>query len=68
MTADAFDSNFVYAIWVRCRFPSDVREHRSLAGAPRSFRSDATFTRTTDGVGAVALLEDRRSDLEVGAR
>jgi hypothetical protein len=49
MTADPFDSNFVYAVWDRSRFPSDIREHRSLAGAPRSFRSDATFTRTTNG-------------------
>ncbi len=49
MTADPFDSNYVYAIWDRSRFPSDVRYSHSLAGFPRSFRSDAYFTRTTDG-------------------
>jgi hypothetical protein len=49
MTADPFDSRFAYAIWDRSRFPSDVREFHSLAGFPASFRSDATFTRTTDG-------------------
>jgi hypothetical protein len=49
MTADPFDSNFVYAIWDRSRFPSDKRELHSIAGFPRSIRSDAIFTRTTDG-------------------
>ena len=49
MTADPFDSRFVYAIWDRSRFPSDTREFHSLAGFPASFRSDATFTRTTNG-------------------
>ena len=49
ITADPFDSNFVYAIWDRSRFPSDRRYAHSLAGAPRSFRSDAYFTRTTNG-------------------
>jgi hypothetical protein len=49
MTADPFDSNFVYAIWDRSRFPSDKREIHSISGFPRSFRSDAIFTRTTNG-------------------
>jgi hypothetical protein len=49
MTADPFDSNFVYAIWDRSRFPSDRRELHSIAGFPRSLRSDAMFTRTTNG-------------------
>jgi hypothetical protein len=35
MTADPFDSRFVYAIWDRSRFPSDIREFHSLAGVPR---------------------------------
>jgi len=48
MTADPFDSNLVYAIWDRSRFPSDKREVHSLSGFPRSFRSDAVFTRTTN--------------------
>jgi hypothetical protein len=49
MTADPFDSNFAYAIWDRSRFPSDKREVHSISGFPRSFRSDAIFTRTTNG-------------------
>jgi hypothetical protein len=49
MTADPFDSRFVYAIWDRSRFPSDKREFHSISGFPRSFRSDAIFTRTTNG-------------------
>ncbi len=49
MTADPFDSRFVYAIWDRSRFPSDVREFHSVAGFPASLRSDAMFTRTTNG-------------------
>jgi hypothetical protein len=49
MTADPFDSNFVYAIWDRSRFPSDKREVHSISGFPRSFRGDAIFTRTTNG-------------------
>jgi hypothetical protein len=49
MTADPFDSSFVYAIWDRSRFPSDKREVHSVSGFPRSFRSDAIFTRTTNG-------------------
>ncbi|HEY3261255.1 MAG TPA: sialidase family protein [Pseudonocardiaceae bacterium] len=49
ITADPFDSNYVYAIWDRSRFPSDKREAQSLAGNPHSLRSDAMFSRTTDG-------------------
>jgi hypothetical protein len=49
ITADPFNSNFVYAIWDRSRFPSDDRQFHSIAGFPRSVRSDAFFTRTTNG-------------------
>jgi hypothetical protein len=49
MTADPFDSNFVYGIWDRSSFPSDKREVHSISGFPRSFRSDAIFVRTTNG-------------------
>ena len=49
ITADPFDSRYVYAIWDRSRFPSDKRELHSIAGFPRSVRSDAMFSRTTDG-------------------
>ncbi|MGH3337639.1 MAG: sialidase family protein, partial [Propionibacteriaceae bacterium] len=49
ITADPFDSRYVYAIWDRSNFPSDKREMHSIAGFPRSIRSDAMFSRTTDG-------------------
>ena len=49
ITADPFDSRFVYAIWDRSSFPSDKRELHSISGFPRSVRSDAFFSRTTDG-------------------
>ena len=49
ITADPFDSRYVYAIWDRSRFPSDKRELHSIEGFPRSVRSDAMFSRTTDG-------------------
>jgi hypothetical protein len=49
ITADRFDSNYVYAIWDRSRFPSDRREAHSLSGFPASLRGDALFTRTTNG-------------------
>jgi hypothetical protein len=39
----------VYAIWDRSRFPSDLRHSHSLSGFPRSLRSDAYFSRTTNG-------------------
>jgi hypothetical protein len=48
LTADPFDSNFVYAIWDRSRFPSDKRFLNSVSGFPRSLRGDAYFSRTTD--------------------
>jgi hypothetical protein len=49
ITADPFDSRYVYAIWDRSRFPSDKRELHSIQGFPRSIRSDTMFSRTTDG-------------------
>src|SRR2546430_10855044 len=49
ITADPFDSRFVYAIWDRSNFPSDKRELHSISGFPKSVRSDAFFSRTTDG-------------------
>jgi len=49
ITADPFDSRFVYAIWDRSNFPTDNREIHSISGFPRSIRSAATFSRTTDG-------------------
>jgi hypothetical protein len=49
LTADPLDSRFAFAIWDRSRFPSDKRFDHTLAGTPRSLRSDAFFSRTTDG-------------------
>jgi hypothetical protein len=49
ITADPFNSQYVYAIWDRSNFPSDKREVHSIQGFPRSIRSDAMFSRTTDG-------------------
>jgi Neuraminidase (sialidase) len=49
ITADPFDSNFVYAVWSRTRFPSDERWSHSLSSFPSSFRGEAFFSRTTDG-------------------
>lgn len=47
ITADPNDSNFVYAVWDRLRFPSDVANFNAQHAF--SFRGDAMFSRTTDG-------------------
>jgi hypothetical protein len=47
--ADPLDANYAYAIWNRSRFPSDKRYQHSVSGFPRSLRSDAYFSRTTNG-------------------
>ncbi len=47
ITADPFDSNFVYAIWDRSRFPSDSVS--GSTGFSHAYRGDIIFTRTTDG-------------------
>jgi BNR/Asp-box repeat len=47
ITADPFDSNYVYAVWDRLRKPGDaqsVNAEHSFA-----FRGDTLFARTTDG-------------------
>jgi hypothetical protein len=49
LTADPLDSRFAYAIWDRSRFPSDKRFDHTVSGFPRSLRSDAFFSRTTNG-------------------
>jgi hypothetical protein len=70
MTADPFDSNYVYGIWDRSRFPSDKREIHSISGFPRSFRSDAIFVRTTNGglswEPARAIFEPRANQFGIG--
>jgi hypothetical protein len=47
ITADPNDSNFVYAIWDRVRFPSDRANFNAQHAF--SFRGDTIFSRTTDG-------------------
>jgi hypothetical protein len=47
ITADRNDSNYVYAIWDRLRFPSDSANFNAQHAF--SFRGDAIFSRTTDG-------------------
>jgi hypothetical protein len=48
ITADPFDSNFVYAVWDRSTFPSDTV---SLTGLANTFalRSQTVFARSTNG-------------------
>jgi hypothetical protein len=70
ITADPFDPNFVYAIWDRSRFPSDKREGHSISGFVRSLRSDAVFTRTTNGGAtwepARAIFMPRANEFGIG--
>jgi hypothetical protein len=47
ITADPNDSNFVYAVWDRLRFPSDRANFNAQHAF--SFRGDAMFSRTTNG-------------------
>jgi hypothetical protein len=47
ITADPFDSNYVYAVWDRGRFPSDQASFNALHAF--SFRGDIMFARTTNG-------------------
>jgi hypothetical protein len=47
ITADPTNSNYVYAIWDRTRFPSDRANFNAQHAF--SFRGDAIFSRTTDG-------------------
>jgi hypothetical protein len=48
ITADPFDSNFVYAVWDRSRFPSDSVSFTGLANTA-ALRSQTVFARTTNG-------------------
>jgi hypothetical protein len=47
ITADPFNSNYVYAVWDRSRFPSDQASFNALHAF--SFRGDIWFSRTTNG-------------------
>ncbi len=48
ITADPFDSNFVYAVWDRSTFPSDSVSLAALC-CTFALRSQTVFARTTDG-------------------
>jgi len=48
ITADPFDSNFVYAVWDRSRFPSDSASFNALANTA-ALRAQTVFARTTNG-------------------
>jgi hypothetical protein len=64
ITADPFDSNFVYAVWDRSTFPSD---NVSLTGLANTFalRSQTVFARTTNGGAswepARAIFDEQRA-------
>ncbi len=47
ITADPFDSNYVYAAWTRFRKPGDAQS--SSAEHSFAFRGDTMFARTTNG-------------------
>jgi hypothetical protein len=48
ITADPFDSNFVYAVWDRSTFPSDTASLTTLAHT-LALRSQTVFARSTNG-------------------
>jgi hypothetical protein len=48
ITADPFDSNFVYAVWDRSTFPSNSVSFTALANT-RALRSQTVFARSTNG-------------------
>jgi hypothetical protein len=48
MTADPFNSNFVYAVWDRSTFPSDKASFTALAHT-LALRSQTVFARSTNG-------------------
>ena len=68
LTADPTDSNFVYAIWDRLRFPSDSANFNAQHAF--SFRGDIVFARTTDGGAtwepARAIFEPRKNQSTIG--
>jgi hypothetical protein len=47
ITADPFDSNYAYVVWIRTRKPGDAQSPE--AEHSFAFRGDTMFSRTTDG-------------------
>jgi hypothetical protein len=68
ITADPTDSDFVYAVWDRSRFPSDHPNFNAQHAF--SFRGDTMFARTTDGgvtwEPARAILMPRKNQSSIG--
>ena len=68
ITADPNDSDFVYAIWDRLRFPSDRANFNAQHAF--SFRGDAIFSRTTNGGAswepARAIFSPRKLQSTIG--
>jgi hypothetical protein len=68
ITADPTDSDFVYAVWDRIRFPSDRANFNAQHAF--SFRGDIMFARTTDAGAtwepARALFEPRKLEATIG--
>jgi hypothetical protein len=68
ITADPTDSNFVYAVWDRSRFPSDRPNFNAQHAF--SFRGDIMFARTTNGGAswepARAIFEPMKNQFTIG--
>ena len=68
ITADPFDSNYVYAVWDRGRIPTDRANINALHAF--SFRGDIWFSRTTNGGAswepARAIFAPRESKFSIG--
>jgi len=64
ITADPFDSNFVYAVWDRSTFPSDSVSFNALAHT-FALRSQTVFARSTNGgvswEPARAIFDEQRA-------
>ena len=63
ITADPFDSNFVYAVWIRQRKPGETT---GGGGDAHSYRGDIIFSRSTDGGDAwetaTAIFQPQSND------
>jgi hypothetical protein len=68
LTADPTNSNFVYAIWDRLRFPSDSANFNAQHAF--SFRGDIVFSRTTDSGDtwepAHTIFEPKKNQSTIG--
>jgi hypothetical protein len=65
ITADPFDSNYIYAVWDRLVFPASERASIIAGFVTLAFRGPAWFARTTDGG---ATWEEARLIYDPGVR